>query len=185
MDAVELLNHDHRAMEGLLREYGTAASDSERRRAAKVVVREIFKHTVLEKLIVYPLAKDVVPEEKRAIDGCLKACTHINFSLVVVDRLLSDGSYPWEATDKLMTDIRQQVQEHIREDQKVLLPRLAENLDQSVLEEFGILLEQAKHFAPTRPHLNMPDEPPALALAAPVAAAFDRMRDRLRGRPQT
>ncbi|HET7327823.1 MAG TPA: hypothetical protein VFJ14_11135 [Nocardioidaceae bacterium] len=39
--------------------------------------------------------------------------------------------------------------------------------------------------APTRPHPAAPDEPPSLASAAPVAAIYDRLRDRLQGRPQT
>ncbi|GAA3494951.1 hypothetical protein GCM10019016_020510 [Streptomyces prasinosporus] len=43
----------------------------------------------------------------------------------------------------------------------------------------------AKRTAPTRPHPKAPDKPPALALAAPMAAAYDRMRDRLQGRPRT
>lgn len=32
---------------------------------------------------------------------------------------------------------------------------------------------------------DAPDEPPSLAVAAPVAAIYDRLRDRLQGRPQT
>ncbi|QKG26975.1 hemerythrin domain-containing protein [Actinomadura verrucosospora] len=32
---------------------------------------------------------------------------------------------------------------------------------------------------------SAPDRPPALAMAAPVAAAYDRLRDRLQSRPRT
>ncbi|PZG76158.1 cation-binding protein, partial [Streptomyces sp. NTH33] len=30
-----------------------------------------------------------------------------------------------------------------------------------------------------------PDQPPALTVLGPVAAAYDRLRDRLQGRPST
>ncbi|GGW77274.1 hypothetical protein GCM10010503_63960 [Streptomyces lucensis JCM 4490] len=39
--------------------------------------------------------------------------------------------------------------------------------------------------APARPRPNDPDPPPEPSLAAPPAAAHDRVRDRLQRRPQT
>ncbi|GHF71836.1 hypothetical protein GCM10010218_61340 [Streptomyces mashuensis] len=53
------------------------------------------------------------------------------------------------------------------------------------LDELGRLLDEAKRVAPTRPHPHAPEEPPALTLAAPLAAAYDRIRDRLQRRPRT
>jgi hemerythrin superfamily protein len=61
-----------------------------------------------------------------------------------------------------------------------LLPAGAVNVD-----ELGQQLDKAKHTAPTRPHPMAPDQPPALAMAAPVAAIYDRVRNRLQGRPKT
>jgi ribosomal protein L31E len=185
MDAIQVLGYDHRVIEQLFHDYETAVSSSEHRRAAQILVRELSKHATVEKLIVYPLAKDVLPQEEHVLNERMKDYIAMEYALQALDRLLTDHSLPLEASNALIGEIRQLVQEHVREDEEILLPRLAENLDQRTLEEFGILLEQAKHFAPSRPHLNMPDEPPALALAAPVAAAFDRIRDRLQGRPRT
>ena len=51
--------------------------------------------------------------------------------------------------------------------------------------ELGEALDQAKQAAPTRPHPQAPDQLPGLALAGPVAAIYDRLRDRLQGRPLT
>jgi hypothetical protein len=66
-----------------------------------------------------------------------------------------------------------------------MFPRLSEHVDAQALTELGEALDKGKHTAPTRPHPAAPTEPPALALAAPVAAIYDRMRDRMQGRPQT
>ena len=84
-----------------------------------------------------------------------------------------------------MAKMREQIEHRVSEDEGDLLPRLGAKLDQEALDEFGRLLEQGKHFAPTRAHINVPDRLPGLALAAPVAAALDRLRDRLEGRPRT
>ncbi|GLY75090.1 hypothetical protein [Actinoallomurus iriomotensis] len=54
-----------------------------------------------------------------------------------------------------------------------------------LLDELGRRLRQAESTAPTRPRPGAPDRAPALALAAPFAAFYDRIRDRLRGRPRT
>jgi hypothetical protein len=58
-------------------------------------------------------------------------------------------------------------------------------VDEQALIELGEALDKGKHTAPTRPHPAAPTEPPALALAAPIAAIYDRMRDRMQGRPKT
>ena len=63
--------------------------------------------------------------------------------------------------------------------------RRGDAVDAQALEELGQELDKAKQTAPTRPHPHAPDEPPALTMAAPVAAIYDRLRDRLQGRPQT
>jgi hypothetical protein len=84
-----------------------------------------------------------------------------------------------------MQQLRREIDEHIREEEGELLPRLREAVTQEELDRLGGLLARAKQTAPTRPHPGAPDEPPALAFAGPVAAAYDRLRDRLQGRPRT
>lgn len=55
----------------------------------------------------------------------------------------------------------------------------------AALDGPGQLLARSEHTAPTRPHPHAPAEPPALSLAGPVAAAHDRLRDPMQGRPTT
>jgi len=63
--------------------------------------------------------------------------------------------------------------------------RVRDAADDQALLELGEAIDEAKQTAPTRAHPHAPDQPPALTLAAPVAAVYDRLRDRLQGRPQT
>ncbi|EHR51781.1 hemerythrin HHE cation binding domain-containing protein [Saccharomonospora marina XMU15] len=181
LDAVELLKHDHRMVEQLFRDYRAAASDQQRRGVVELMIRELSKHAALEELVVYPLAKEVLPGERAEIDNHLAEHLDVKRTLAELDRL-HEGD---ERTNELMAELEREIGEHVREEEGELLSKLRESLDQQALDELGEVLEQAKHTAPTRPHPHAPNEPPALALAAPVAAIYDRLRDRLQGRPQT
>lgn len=181
MDAIELLSHDHRMVEQLFRDYPAAASDSQRRGVVEVLVRELSKHAALEELMFYPLAQRVLPDGETAISRRLDRHAAVKRQLIELDRL-SEGD---ERTGNLMAQLQEVVAGHVQEDEQELMPRLREHLDEQALTELGAELDAAKQRAPTRPHPLAPDEPPLLALAAPVAAIYDRLRDRVQGRPRT
>jgi hemerythrin superfamily protein len=118
LDAIELLQHDHRMVEQLFRDYRSAASANQRKGVVDILVRELSKHAAVEEELFYP-------------------------------------------------------------------PKVRDHLDEQALRELGKEIETAKRRAPTRPHPAAPDRPPALTLAAPVAAIYDRLRDRIQRRPRT
>lgn len=181
MDAVELLEHDHRMVEQLFRDYGAAASDTQRRGVVEIMIRELSKHAALEELMVYPLAKQVLPDGEQDIDQHLAEHMTVKKLLVQLDKL-GEGD---EHTGELMRQLQTAVEEHVQEEEGDMFVRLREHVDEQALNELGGALDKAKQTAPTRAHPNAPTEPPALALAAPVAAIYDRMRDRMQGRPKT
>jgi hemerythrin superfamily protein len=181
MDAIELLMHDHRMVEQLFRDYEAAASDEQKRGVVDIVVRELSKHAALEELMFYPLARKVLPDGEKLIDDHLE-------EHATAKRLLHelDGMKPEDdRMDGLFGELRNDIQEHIGEEETELLPKVRGAMDDQALQELGEELDKAKKTAPTRPHPHAPDHPPALALAAPVAAIYDRLRDRLQGRPRT
>ncbi|MFE9452146.1 hemerythrin domain-containing protein [Streptomyces sp. NPDC006739] len=181
MDALEALTHDHRMVEQLFRDYHAAASDRQRRGVVELLVRELSKHAALEELMIYPLAKKVLDDAVEEIDDHLQEHLAVKRTLLALDKL-SEGD---ARTDDLVARLRQEVTEHVREEEEEFMPRLREAVPQQDLDELGQLLAKARQSAPTRPHPLAPEEPPALALAAPVAAAYDRFRDRLQRRPRT
>lgn len=180
-DAVELLKHDHRMVQQLFRDYRSAASDEQRRGVVELMVRELSRHAALEELVIYPLAKEVLPGQRAEIDDHLAENLDVKRTLTELDRLGAGD----DRTDELVAELEGEIAEHVREAEGDLLPKLRDIFDQQALDELGEALEQAKHNAPTRPHPHAPNEPPALSLAAPVAAIYDRLRDRLQGRPLT
>ncbi|MET8638591.1 hemerythrin domain-containing protein [Streptomyces sp. NPDC004096] len=181
MDAIELLKHDHRVVEQLFRDYHAAASGPQRRAVVEILVRELSRHTTVEELMVYPLAREVLPDAEQVIDDHLAEHITAEKTLLALDRLGEDDTRESE----LVARLRQEIEEHLREEEGELMPRLRDAVSQRELDELGRLLARAKQTAPTRPHPNAPVEPPALAFAGPVAAAYDRLRDRLQGRPST
>lgn len=181
MDAIELLCHDHRMVEQLFRDYKAVGSDTQRRGVVEIIVRELSKHAALEELMFYPLAKKVLPDGQREIDEHLAEHLSVKKTLAALDEL-SAGD---ERTNGLMEELQREIEHHVREEEGELMPKLREAVDQQALDELGQALDQAKQTAPTRPHPHAPDQPPGLALAGPLAAIYDRLRDRLQGRPQT
>lgn len=178
MDAVELLMHDHRRVEQLFRDYRSAASETQQRGVIEILVRELSKHAALEELMVYPLAKQVLPDGQRRVAEHLAEHLAVKQTLLALDRLPAGD----DRARTLMADLQREVEHHVREEEGELLPKLREAVAAPDLRKLGEALRKAKHTAPTRPHPKAPDEPPALAVAAPVAAVYDRFRDRLQGR---
>jgi hemerythrin superfamily protein len=181
MDAIELLKHDHRMVEQLFRDYHAAASAQQRRAVVELLIRELSKHAALEELMVYPLARKVLPDGEQEIDEHLAEHMDVKKTLLELDKASADG----ERTDRLMADLRREIEQHVAEEEGELMPRLRAALDQQTLDDLGRKLNEAKSTAPTRPHPNAPEQPPGLAMAAPAAAVYDRLRDRLQGRPRT
>ncbi|MGH8890864.1 MAG: hemerythrin domain-containing protein [Acidothermaceae bacterium] len=181
MDAVELLEHDHRMVEQLFRDYGAAASDAQKRGVVDIMIRELAKHAALEELMVYPLAKQVLA------DGARETEEHLAEHMVVKKLLHQlDGMKAGDPqTDGVMSELQSAVTKHIDEEEHEMFRELRAAVDEQALDELGNEIDKAKHVAPTRPHPAAPEEPPALTMAAPIAAIYDRLRDRLQHRPKT
>lgn len=181
MDALEMLAHDHRMVEQLFRDYDAAASDRQRRGVVELLVREVSRHAALEEMLLYPLARRVLPDGEREIDEHLSEHMGVKRALAELDGL-GEGD---RRADGLVAELRRELTEHIQEEEVVLMPLLREAVSPEDLDELGELVGRARRTAPTRPHPHAPDQPPALTFAAPVAAAYDRLRDRLQRRPTT
>ncbi len=183
MDATELLRHDHRVVEQLFRDYKAAESDAQRRAVVKIMIRELSKHAALEEILFYPFAAKVLAdgEVNGQVDRHLAGHRPIKELLLELDRCQAGDP----AQDQLMERLASAVERHVRDDENDLMPLLCSRADEQALRELGQEIDQGKQRAPTRPHPHAPDKPPALALAAPVVAIYDRLRDRMQGRPRT
>ncbi|MFJ8577894.1 hemerythrin domain-containing protein [Micromonospora sp. NPDC093277] len=179
MEATELLRHDHRVVEQLFRDYRAAKSAAQRRAVVEILVRELSKHAALEEVLFYPFAARVLADGQ--VDRHLAGHQPIKALLLDLDRCRAGDP----GQDELMERLSSAVARHVHDDENELMPLLCSQADEQALRELGQEIDQGKQRAPTRPHPHAPDEPPALAVAAPVAAIYDRLRDRMQGRPRT
>ncbi len=179
MDATEVLRHDHRVVEQLFRDYRAAESDAQRRGVVEILVRELSKHAALEEVLFYPFAAQVLADGQ--VDRHLAGHRPIKELLLELDHCRAGD----QAQNELMERLASAVARHVQDDENELMPQLCARADEQALHELGQEIDQGKQRAPTRPHPHAPDKPPALTLAAPVAAIYDRLRDRMQGRPRT
>jgi hemerythrin superfamily protein len=181
MDAIELLKHDHRMVEQLFRNYHSAASDTQRRGVVEILIRELSKHAALEELTVYPFARRYLPKGSVDVDEHLAEHMAVKKTLAALDCLPAGDS----REPGLVEGLRAEVEHHVRDEEEQFMPALRSAVDPEALSELGRQLDKAKKLAPTRPHPRAPDKPPAEAVIGAVAAVYDRLRDRLQGRPLT
>jgi hemerythrin superfamily protein len=181
LDAIELLQHDHRMVEQLFRDYRSAASPDQRKGVVDILVRELSKHAAVEEELFYPLANRIVPSGAAEIEQHLRDHHAVKRVLAELDGMSPED----DRIDDLVQTLQGDVARHVEEEEGELMPKVRGHLDEQALRELGEEVERAKQRAPTRPHPAAPDRPPALTLAAPVAAIYDRLRDRIQGRPQT
>jgi hemerythrin superfamily protein len=181
MDAIELLEHDHRIVEQMFVNYGAAKSDVQRRGVVEILVRELSKHAALEELTVYPLARKLLPAGSVDVDEHLAEHLAVKKTLLALDKLPAGA----DEEQRLVGELRREIEQHVAEEEGQFLPALRGAVDDQALEELGSQLDRAKRLAPTRPHPNIPDHPPGEAILGAVGAIYDRLRDRLQGRPNT
>jgi hemerythrin superfamily protein len=179
MDAIAMLSCDHRRIRLLFGEYRVADTDRRRRAAADTLIRELSKHVAAEERVFYPYAAKVLDEESthrpREISSAIKR-----------DLSVLDGHRTAEEDDAMsMEQLEHDVADHIDEDEQRLMPRLRSSCDPQALRRLGDRLDQVERTGPTRPHPAAPGGRRNLAIVMPFMAMYDRMRDRMRGRPTT
>jgi hypothetical protein len=81
-------------------------------------------------------------------------------------------------------ELKKAVEHHVHEEETDMMAKVERSIDEDTLELIGEELDKAKKVAPTRAHPHAPTEPPALTVAAPLAAALDKIRDKLERRKQ-
>jgi iron-sulfur cluster repair protein YtfE (RIC family) len=129
MDVTELLQQDHRKVEGLFNQYKATQDES----TVEQICQELERHTTLEEEIVYPRLAEVDAElEQHAEDEHAKAK-----DLIAQLRAGSDD------IAGLVEELQASVQHHVEEEETKAFPALRERLADE-LDSLGIAVEQRK-----------------------------------------
>lgn len=136
MDAIELLEGQHRQVDELFERF-EEADDGERRRIVGDVIRQLRIHTSIEEEIFYPAIRDRIASRD---DDLLEAYEEHHAVELLTDEL--DGMSPDDERFKAKaTVVKELVQHHVEEEEEELFPEVRETLSQDELAELGDRLE--------------------------------------------
>jgi hemerythrin superfamily protein len=175
MDAVTLLRNDHKTVEGLFKKFEKAGPNAHKTKQDLVekIVQELSIHAAIEEQVLYPAARESVPD---ATDEVLEALEEHHIVKWVLSEL--DGMDPTdERFTAKVTVLIENVRHHVDEEEHELFPELRKAMKRKELEELAQALEKAKEVAPTHPHPRVPDTPPANVIVGVAAAAVDKAED--------
>jgi hemerythrin superfamily protein len=175
MDAVTLLRNDHKTVEGLFKRFEKAGPNAYKTKQDLVekIVEELSVHAAIEEQVLYPAAREAVPD---ATDEVLESLEEHHIVKWVLSEL--DGMEPTdERFTAKVTVLIENVRHHVEEEEGELFPHLRKAMKRKELEELAQTLEQAKKVAPTHPHPRAPDSPPGNLIAGVAAGAVDRAQD--------
>ncbi len=175
MDAVTLLRTDHRTVEGLFKRFERAGPNAHKtkRDLVEKMIEELSIHAAIEEQVLYPAAREAVPESEDDVLEALEEHHVVKWTLSELDGM--------EPTDERFTAkvtvLIQGVRHHVKEEEGELFPQLRAAMKRKELEELAEALEQAKKVAPTHPHPRVPDTPPGNVIAGVAAGALDHAHD--------
>jgi hypothetical protein len=176
VDAIQLIQREHRNIEQLFKSFERAEDDVEvRGRLAREIVRELSLHAAIEEQLLYPALRNA--GLRRDVLDALEEHHAAKVTLAEIDAMPASGERFASKMGVLFTSVRA----HIEEEEAELLPGLERALDVRARQELGDSLEHARRAAPTRPHPTAPDTPPGNLIANAMAAIADRARDAARG----
>ncbi len=168
---------DHERLDRLMdraratREEGGA----EHARTLRALTRLVFTHAFAEESVLFPAARRVLPEGDPLTLHIESAHQEVDELVARLDR--SSAQDPDHA--ELLERTFAVLDEDVRSEEDVLLPRLQELLSPQQLRLLGWQWELVRRVAPTRAHPTVSRRPPGQTLSALPLTVLDRSRDQL------
>lgn len=138
MDAIELLEQQHREVEELFERYeslGDRAIKS-RKQIFETIGDKFAVHAKIEEEIFYPATKAARTEEllQEAVEE------HLSVKRICADLLAMEPDDP--QFDAKVSVLKEQVEHHVEEEEEELFPNVRKILDQEELEDLGMQMQE-------------------------------------------
>jgi len=181
-DAIATIKADHQAVSSAMREYETFSPTALKRKRATAerIIRDLSIHAAIEEELLYPVARKRLANGSALVQEAKTEHRQLKRLLDRLDKMDADDP----RADEAMAAVKRAVQQHVKEEEGPggILQGLRKEMSRDELVDLGKQLRAAKKMAPTRPHPNAPDSPPANVLVGGAAAVVDRARDAVTGR---
>jgi hemerythrin superfamily protein len=173
-DVISLLTEDHRRVDELFNAYEQTDDANEKHHLVRDMITELSIHAAVEEQFLYPVMRDL-PDGDKLTDEALQE--HLEAKQVLADL---DGMHAGDPElDRRVQKLVEDVRHHVEEEENELFPKLREALAQERLLQMGQAIALGKLLAPTHPHPEAPNAPPANLVVGPAAGIVDRFRDLL------
>ena len=137
------------------------------------VIMELVRHAAAEEQVLHPATRQLVPDGDDLVEH--EHAEHAEVEELM--RRLESPEIPDEEYEATLDALIPLIRTHLREEERVLFPRLVEAASSQELRELGRLAGATIRRVPTRPHPSVPDEPPFDRLFTPDASLVERTRD--------
>lgn len=133
MNAIDLLEQQHREVEELFEEFESAGDRAQKtkERLCRELSDQLAMHAEIEEKLFYPESKQENTEEvlRESVEE------HLSMKRILAD-LLEIGPED-EQFDAKMSVLKEQVEHHVEEEEKELFPKVRKSLSKEELEDLG------------------------------------------------
>jgi hemerythrin-like domain-containing protein len=140
MDAIELLEKDHRTVEKAFKSFENAGTNAEKKKIAEQIMNDLKVHTTIEEEIFYPVARRKTDAEGKEMVA--EAFEEHHVVKMLIQEIEQIGSVNEQYVAK-MTVLQESVEHHVEEEENELFPEAKKNLKDR-LEELGTKMEKRK-----------------------------------------
>ena len=149
MNAIALLEHDHKVVKGLFEDFkkAAAANDPERAGIVDKIIEELSAHIAIEERVFYPAVSAEVTNLADAILESYEEHHVVSWSCAeLLDMNVAETGY-----DAKVTVLIENVTHHVSEEETQWFPKVKSAMAADRLDELGAELEAAKADAPRTP----------------------------------
>jgi len=118
LDAITLLQQDHREVEGLFEAYEKTHSDKKKGELARQICKTLTVHTQIEEEIFYPAARKATGDDDLLDEATVEHAS--GKQLIAEIEGMGVGDELFDAKVKVLSE---QIQHHVEEEEKELFPQ--------------------------------------------------------------
>ncbi|MGR7024152.1 hemerythrin domain-containing protein [Geodermatophilus sp. URMC 62] len=163
---------DHEQLDRLLRKLDGSTGRAQEEVLTRID-RLVFSHAFAEETVLWPVIRRVLTDGDELTRRIETEHQEVN-ELVAA---LEEGGVDHPDRPARLARLVKVLQEDVRDEEDLLLPRLQERLDPAELRRLGRQWALVRRVAPTRPHPTVSRRPPGNALSGLPLSLLDRSRD--------
>jgi len=177
-DLLSIIREEHEIVLNLYDRYGTCGSDVEKMAIGYNLIKLLSIHSAKEEMVLYPLIRVKFPNGGQVADLALQEHLQLKKDLYELDHLGSSASL--SEIDAIVQRTYQDLKTHLEHEEAEILTQLLKHLSTEEYKTARDSFVSHLALAPSHPHPDAPDQPPANAAANAASVPLDAAKDMTR-----